>query len=64
MQTNVAMSGSVSKDFSVSSGAKQGCVLAPTLFSLYLAAMLEVAFKDTSEGIYKERSRLVQSGTV
>ena len=30
----------------------QGCVLAPTLFSLYLAAMLEVAFKDTTEGIY------------
>ena len=31
---------------------KQGCVLAPTLFSLYLAAMLEVTFKDTSEGVY------------
>ena len=31
---------------------KQGCVLAPTLFSLYPAAMLEVTFKDTSEGVY------------
>ena len=31
---------------------KQGCVLAPTLFSLYLAAMLEVVFKDTLEGVY------------
>ena len=31
---------------------KQGCVLAPTLFSLYLAAMLKVAFKDTVEGVY------------
>ena len=52
MQSNVTMSGSVCKDFSVSKGVKQGCVLAPTLFSLYLAAMLEVAFKDTSEGVY------------
>jgi len=24
----------------------------PTLFSLYLSAMLEVAFKDSSEGVY------------
>ena len=31
---------------------KQGCVLAPTLFSLYLAAMLEVALKETSERVY------------
>ena len=27
-------------------------MLAPTLFSLYLSMMLEVAFKDTSEGVY------------
>ena len=52
MQANVTMSGSVSKDFSVSNGVEQGCVLAPTLFSLYLAAMLEVAFKDTTEWVY------------
>ena len=52
MQANVAMSGSVSSDFAVSNGVKQGCVLAPTLFSLYLSAMLEVAFKDSSEGVY------------
>ena len=37
MQANVAMSGSVSSDFAVSNGVKQGCVLAPTLFSLYLS---------------------------
>ena len=52
MQANVAMSGSVSGDFAVSNGVKQGCVLAPTLFSLYLSAMLEVAFKDIQEGVY------------
>lgn len=52
MQANVALSGSVSRDFPVSNGVKQGCVLAPTLFSLYLSAMLEVAFRDSSEGVY------------
>ena len=46
------MRGSVSKDFSVSNGVKQGCVLVPTLLSLYLATELEVAFKDTTEGVY------------
>ena len=54
MQANVAMSGSVTKDFSVSNVVKQGCVLAPTLFSLYLAAMLEVAFKDTTKSEYTQ----------
>jgi hypothetical protein len=52
MQANVAMSGCVSSEFAVSNGVKQGCVLAPTLFSLHLSAMLEVAFKDSSEGLY------------
>ena len=31
---------------------KQGCVLAPTLFGIYLAALLKHAFKDSSEGIF------------
>jgi len=35
----------------VTNGVKQGCVLAQTLFSIYLSAMLEVAFKDSREGI-------------
>jgi len=52
MQANVAMSGFTSNDFAVTNGVKQGCVLMPTLFSLYLSAMLEVAFKDSSEGVY------------
>ena len=52
MKANVAMGGSVSSDFDVSNGVKQGCVLAPTLFSLYLSAMLEVAFRDIQEGVY------------
>ena len=52
MQANVTTSGSASKDFSTSNGVKQGCVLALTPFSLYLTAMLEVAFNYTSEGVY------------
>ena len=36
----------------VTNGVKQGCVLAPKLFSLYLTAMLQVAFKDIHKGIY------------
>jgi len=52
MQANVAQGSSISKKFAVSSGVKQGCVLAPTLFSLYLSAMLEVAFTGANEGVY------------
>ena len=52
MQANVAMNCSVSGDFDVSNEVKQGCVLAPTLFSLYMSAMLEVAFNDIQEGVY------------
>ena len=52
MQAHVLYGNAQSKDFAVSTGVKQGCVLAPTLFSLYLAAMLEVAFRSTEEGVY------------
>ena len=50
MQANVAMCGSVSTDFSESNGVKQGCVLAPTVFSLYLAACLRWPSK-TLQGV-------------
>ena len=52
MQAHVSYGNAQSKDFAVSTGVKQGCVLAPTLFSLYLTAMLEVAFRSTQEGVY------------
>ena len=31
---------------------KQGCVLAPTLFSIFLSAMLDEAFRDMGDGVY------------
>jgi hypothetical protein len=40
-----------SKPFGVTSGTKQGCVLAPTLFSIFFSLMLHVAFKDATDGV-------------
>ncbi|KAK2188622.1 hypothetical protein NP493_126g00029 [Ridgeia piscesae] len=36
MMANVTAGGEVSESFSVTNGVKQGCVLAPTLFSIFL----------------------------
>ncbi|VDM02878.1 unnamed protein product [Schistocephalus solidus] len=38
--------GTVSEAFAVTNGVKQGCVLAPTLFSLMFSAMLMDAYRD------------------
>ena len=51
MQAEVAQGPTHSNEFAVTNGVKQGCVLAPTLFSLYLSAMLEVAFDDSLDGV-------------
>jgi hypothetical protein len=42
----------MSAPFAISNGVKQGCVLAPTLFSLVFAALLSDAFKGCDRGIY------------
>ena len=52
MMAKVKEAGELSDSFPVSNGVKQGCVLAPTLFSIFLSAMLADAFKDLDEGIY------------
>ena len=52
MMVNVRNGGEVSDTFAITNGVKQGCVLAPTLFSIFLSAMLEEAFKDMGGGIY------------
>uniref|UniRef100_A0A8C5PLD5 Reverse transcriptase n=1 Tax=Leptobrachium leishanense TaxID=445787 RepID=A0A8C5PLD5_9ANUR len=43
--------GDASKAFPVTNGVKQGCVLAPTLFSIMFSAMLSEAFQSTSLGV-------------
>ena len=40
------------KRFSFFSGVKQGCVLAPTLFGIFLSLILSYAFQKTEDGIY------------
>ena len=47
-----ATGGELSESFNVTNGVKQGCVLAPTLFSIFLSAMLDEAFRDMGDGIY------------
>ena len=42
----------VSESFSVTNGVKQSYVLAPTLFSIFLSAMLDEAFRDMGDGVY------------
>ncbi|BHF81050.1 hypothetical protein SprV_0702417900 [Sparganum proliferum] len=46
MMARVKDNGAVSEVFAVTNGVKQGCVLAPTLFSLMFAAILMDACRD------------------
>ena len=51
MLARVQDNGEASAPFKVTNGVKQGCVLAPTLFSLMFSAMLTDAFSDNDGGI-------------
>ena len=51
MMARMIEHGAASDPFPVSNGVKQGCVLAPTLFSLLFASMLFAALSKTSSGI-------------
>nr|VZI11179.1 unnamed protein product [Spirometra erinaceieuropaei] len=46
MMARVTDNGAVSEAFAVINGVKQGCVLAPTLFSLMFSAVLMDAYRD------------------
>ena len=48
MKQNVSLSGI----FPINNGVKQGCVLVPTLFSIFFSIMLHEAKEDLPEGIY------------
>ena len=47
----VQSGGLTSEEFNIFTGVKQGCVLAPTLFSIYLTAIVKMAFDRNDEGI-------------
>ena len=51
MEGSVLQSGKQYPSFPISKGVKQECVLAPALFSLFLAATLHIATSDVSLGI-------------
>ena len=57
MMANVGVGGEVLESFSVTNVVKQGCVLAPTLFSIFLSAMLDAAFRDMDDGVYIQSRR-------
>ncbi len=58
MMTNVSVGGEVSESFSVKYGGKQGNVLATTLFSIFLTAMFDEAFRDMGvESTYSPAER-------
>lgn len=42
MQASVRINNELSAPFNVTTGVKQGCVMAPSLFTIYLCAMLEL----------------------
>nr|VZI17670.1 unnamed protein product [Spirometra erinaceieuropaei] len=52
MMALVTDNGAVSEAFTVTKGVKQGCVLAPTSFSLMFSAMLMDAYLDECPGIH------------
>ena len=52
MYGRVSIGGDISNAFEINHGVKQGCVLAPTLFALYLAAVLDTMTIDLSRGFY------------
>lgn len=52
MHSTISFNGATSEAFPVSSGVKQGCVLAPTLFGIFFSMLLQYAFKDCDEGVF------------
>ena len=50
MQARVQNDGEYSEPFSVTNRVKQGCVMAPKLFSMMFSAMLTNAFQDVDAG--------------
>ena len=52
MMASVSVGGVVSESFGVTNGVKHDNILAPTLFSIFLSAVLDEAFRDMGDGVY------------
>ena len=50
MQARIQNDGEYSEPFPVTNGVKQGCVMAPILFSMMFSAVLTEAFQDVDAG--------------
>ena len=50
MQARAQNDGEFSEPFELTNGVKQGCVMAPTLFSMMFSAMLVNAFQESDTG--------------
>lgn len=50
MKASVLVDGEYTKNFEVKTGVKQGCVIAPTLFSIFLTAVLHLVRKNMPTG--------------
>ena len=51
MKGQVVLNGEMSDAFRISSGTKQGCMLAPMLLTIFFSMMLHVAFRECDIGI-------------
>ena len=51
MRTTVKIGNEQSDPFQVKSGAKQGCVIAPTLFSMFISTITHIIKDDLPQGI-------------
>ena len=52
MAGSVSVGGTITDPFEISHGLKQGCVLAPTLFTLFLGAVLSAKSEHLSMGVF------------
>ena len=50
-KARVKFEGELSDSFEYEAGVKQGCVLAPTLFGIFLSTLLHSAFINSTEGV-------------
>ena len=51
MKASVLVDGDYTKEFDVRTGVKQGCVIAPTLFSIFLSAVLHLVRERMPAGV-------------